>query len=264
MLIQNNLVISGSWKFRFINDGSFYLKPPFDKKTNAQISPENINFFSVKFMLADSGARSILVDLGIGTLPNNIFTRKEKDRHTLIMDKLKQYGISKISAIFFSHLHIDHIGNYLEFNESEILKNFPDIPCYVSRLEWEFRTSRYPEADEIYKKYYNALKNNIQLTEEGQEVLPGIITKYIGGHTPGHQTILFKTEENSICYTGDLIAMESQIAKNRSLPFDFDPEYSKHSRELLLKQGFEEQWILAMNHAPHVNFKLLEKTKKNE
>ncbi len=263
MQIQNNLVISGNWKFQFISDGRFYLNPPTNTVNKIKIIPTDINYFSVNFLLAESNSKAILVDLGIGTLPNSIFSRDKDAWHIPIKERLEKICSAELIAIFFSHLHIDHIGNYLEFDNSNITENFPDIPCYINRSEWEFRTSRYPKADDIYKKYYKALEKNIHLTEDGQEVLSGILTKYIGGHTPGHQTILFKTEENIICYSGDLIATEAQLYKNRSLPFDFDPEYSKQLREKILHEGRKYRWIFALNHAPHVNFKLLEKTGKN-
>lgn len=266
MQIQNNLVISGGSKFQFINDGRFYLNPVTSKKkeTAPKIIPDNINHFAVNLMLIESQFGAVLVDLGVGTLPNAIFKWADNSRHNSLIDKIKKINSAKLKAILFSHLHIDHIGNYLEFNGSAFTENFPDVPCYVSRLEWEFRTSRIGKADEIYKKYYHALERNLHLTEDDQEALPGIITKYIGGHTPGHQIILFRTKENTICYSGDLIATEAQLYKNRSLPFDFDPEYSMKLREKVLLEGRENQWIFAMNHAPHVNFKLLEKTVKNQ
>jgi hypothetical protein len=70
--------------------------------------------------------------------------------------------------------------------------------------------------------------------------------------------------QDTICYSGDLIATETQLSKNFSLPFDFDPEYSSKLRENILFLGKKNRWIFALNHAPNVNFKLLEKTEKNE
>ena len=261
MQIQNNLVVAGGWKFQFIHDGLFYINPP--NSNHSLNSVKNVNCFPVNFLLAESESITILVDLGIGSLPGNFFSRCKNSTHIPIFEKLDHIQVNKLKAIIFSHLHLDHIGNYLEFNRSSYSENFKDIPCYVSRLEWEFRTSRLPKADEVYRKYYKALEKHIRLTEDGQEILPGIETKYMGGHTPGHQIILFKTEENTLCFSGDIIATENQLKKNRSLPFDFDPDYSKKLREIILKQGRENQWIFALNHAPHVNFKLLEKTGKN-
>lgn len=265
MQIQNSFVVTGDWKFRIINDGHFYLNPITNDKDNApKVLPANINHFAVNFLLAESRNATYLVDLGLGTIPNNIFERIDQSRHISILTKLKSLLSSKLSAIIFSHLHIDHIGNYLEFHGSSYEENFPNIPCYVSRLEWELRTARLNKADNIYRKYYHCIEKNIHLTEDGQEILPDITAQFIGGHTPGHQTIIFRSKENALCYSGDLIATEAQLLKNRSLPFDFDPEYSNKLCEKLLKQGQENRWIIALNHSPHVNFKLLEKTKKNE
>lgn len=261
MQIQNNRVITGGWTFQFIKDGLFFINHP-DNHYHFNLK-KNINCFPVNFLLAESESMAVLVDLGIGSLPNSFFVRCENSHHIPITRKIRHIQSNKLKAIFFSHLHLDHMGNYLEFAGLSYSENFKNIPCFVSRIEWEFRTLRLPKADEIYKKYYTELEQHIQLTEDGQEVLPDIETKYIGGHTPGHQIILFKTEENTVCYSGDIIATENQLYKNRSLPFDFDTEKSKQIRKILLSEGGKNQWIFALNHAPHVNFKLLEKTEKN-
>ncbi|MEJ2542448.1 MAG: MBL fold metallo-hydrolase [Calditrichaceae bacterium] len=261
MQIQNKRIISGHWKFQIIHDGLFHINPP--KNSNHKNLAKNIHCFPVNYLLAESDTVAILVDLGIGSLPGHFFSRCENLKHIPITEKLMHIKSKKLAAIVFSHLHLDHMGNYLEFDGLIYSENFKNIPCYVSRLEWEFRTKRFSKADDVYKKYYKAIAKNIQLTEDGQEVFPGIETKYIGGHTPGHQTILFKTEEFTLCYSGDIIATENQLYKNRSLPFDFDPEKSKKIRKKILDEGRKNQWIFALNHAPHVNFKLLEKTEKN-
>jgi glyoxylase-like metal-dependent hydrolase (beta-lactamase superfamily II) len=190
MQIQNSFVVSGNWKFYFINDGHFYLNPIINNRdTASNYLPDKINHFAINYMIAESRDCVYLVDLGLGSLPNNIFKRADKSKHIYIKNKLKTITSKKIAAIIFSHLHIDHIGNYLEYNNSSYLENFPGIPCYVSRMEWEFRTSRFKNADDVYKNYYRSLEQNIHLTEDDQDIFPGIKTQFIGGHTPGHNLL---------------------------------------------------------------------------
>ena len=80
-------------------------------------------------------------------------------------------------------------------------------------------------------------------------------------HASCHQIILFKIKESAICQCGNIIAHENQKYRNISLLFDF--EYSKQLGENILTDGRKNQRMFCLNHAPHVNFKLLEKTGKN-
>jgi glyoxylase-like metal-dependent hydrolase (beta-lactamase superfamily II) len=264
--IQNNQIISGKWKFSFINDGNFHINPPGsgNKKNNfsGKISA-NLNTFNISYLLVETPSDAILIDLGIGSLPSRFFSRLDQYEHIPVKEKLKKITKKDISAIILSHMHIDHIGNHLEYVENIFKENFTNVPCYVSRKEWEFRSSRLKKADDTYKTYYSSIEKNLILTKEGQEIYPGVYIRYIGGHTPGHQTILICADEVKVFYAGDLIATEAQLLKNRSLPFDFDAEYAKVLRENILTEGFQNNWIFAMNHAPHVKFKFLEKAVKN-
>lgn len=266
MQIQNNRIIDNQWKFYFIDDGNYRINPPGSSlrdKTSYNKLDLQIHTFNISFLYVESPLGSFLVDLGIGSLPNSFFTRIDKDAYVPIKDKMQKLTGNPIKAILLSHLHIDHIGNYLEYADNNYFENFPDIPCYISKKEWDFRTSRIPKADDVYKKYYHALEKNARFTSENEEIIPGIKIKYIGGHTPGHQVFLFYTEHFTVCYAGDLIATETQLSKNRPLPFDFDSDYACELRGKILNEGRENQWIFAMNHAPHVKFKLLEKAEKN-
>ena len=80
-------------------------------------------------------------------------------------------------------------------------------------------------------------------------------------HASCHQIILFKIKESAICQCGNIIAHENQKYRNISLLFDF--EYSKQLGENILTDGRKNQRMFCLNHAPHVNFKSLEKTGKN-
>lgn len=266
MQIQNNILRSGSWRFQFIDDGNFgvHTKSLKSKTSNNTLDPASRLNIAVSYLFVESPNACFLVDLGIGNYPTNIFDRLNGSPYIPIKEKLHNFINTELVAILFSHLHIDHIGNYLEYKNTYFEQNFPDIPCFVSKKEWDFKTERLPKADEVYKNYYYALEKNIKYTKDGDQIFQGIEVLCIGGHTPGHQVFLFKTEENYICYPGDLIATENQLIKNRSLPYDFDPEESSKLRSELYRRGMNEDWIFALNHAPHVKFKLLEKTKKNE
>jgi len=74
MLIQNNLVRSGVWKFQFIRDGLFYVNLPNNKDTKHQNIPADRKYFAVNFLLAESDSTEVMVDLGMETLSNSIFT----------------------------------------------------------------------------------------------------------------------------------------------------------------------------------------------
>jgi glyoxylase-like metal-dependent hydrolase (beta-lactamase superfamily II) len=264
MIIQNDTFISGGWKLQFIDEGTFLVDLAARSNRSEQFKKPGRFALSVSFLLVESPHLTFLIDLGLGSYPNQVIKSHNCTPFIPVQEKITAVSSRPVEAILFSHLHIDHIGCYLDHKDGSFNHNFNSQPCFVSAKEWEYRTERLGKADSVYKTYYEALRSNVQCTDVGQEVLPDVFIFNIGGHTPGHQTILINTGEYKVIYGGDLIATAAQLNRNRSLPYDFDPQQSEALREQMYDYARKENCIFALNHAPHRKFMVLEKTEKNK
>jgi glyoxylase-like metal-dependent hydrolase (beta-lactamase superfamily II) len=135
--------------------------------------------------LLESGGRTVLVDTGIGP-PNELINRLyEPERRDLVIELLK-HGVEpgELNAIVVSHLHFDHIGGAW---------NFPGVPMYVQRAEWE--AAQAPKYTiPAFLEFRGA---NFRLVDGNFEVAPGLRVLATPGHTPGHQAVVAATPEGT-------------------------------------------------------------------
>lgn len=265
---NKNILTLDDWKFINISDGLFDVN--FNVKSNLKGKGgeyKNEHFrLSINFLFVESPHGKYLVDLGLGNLPLTMFKRHDRTPHLSMAEKLAKYNLieKNIDGIILTHLHYDHIGGYFEFDDGAYTPNFNNIPCYIHSKEWEYGKKKLNNGDAVFKIYYNALSKNLHITECGQKISTGIEIYFTGGHTPGHQIVLFDTNGHKLCYGGDIIATETQLTKNIPFPFDYAPEQTKKIREKICRRALEEKWIFIFDHAPHIKYATLEKIKKNE
>ena len=139
------------------------------------------------------GRSNILLDCGIGMSAGQIFY---PDFYTLM-----QFvpGMGRISQMFISHAHLDHVGGVLEF-----LKEAPRTPVYMTDLtlmlaEHQLRlTGRQTFVAERLKEAVTPVSFNQTFTFGDYKV-----RFYPAGHIPGAMMTLFEYDGRKILYTGD-------------------------------------------------------------
>jgi N-acyl homoserine lactone hydrolase len=163
---------------------------------------------ALKPLLIKTEKENILVDTGIGTLP-----QKYEKFHEVIRTKeeqlrlsLKKAGLepSDISLVVNTHLHFDHCGNNLLFQNAKFLEQtdeiryayFPDRFMRVSYLREFFDLES--EFVALHGKY---------VIEEGVEIVP------TPGHTIGHQSVVVRWKSRNYVYTGDAAPLPENIEK---------------------------------------------------
>lgn len=260
---KNILEIDG-WKFINISDGVYNLVSKSLKRIATKV-PEDF-LLSVNFLFVDAPHGNYLVDLGLGNMPSEILKRHPKSTYRNISQKLADFDVKKksIDAVIFTHLHADHLGGYLDCSSSTPLPQFAGITCFVNRREWNFRKEKLKKSDIAYQACIAQIENNLSLLNDEDMVAPGITVQYTGGHTPGHQIVLFNTGNHILCCGGDVFPTERQLYKSQAFPYDYDPDQSMAVRNRLLGQAKIENWIFSFSHAPHRKFSDLENKQKNE
>ena len=170
------------------------------------ISPGNVIDVPAQGFLVLGGPAPVLVDAGYrdvsvlgagGTVaPGQGFE-----------DQLSKYGIepADLGCVIMTHLHRDHAGH---------LDKVPmTVPVVVNRSELGsactgIQGRAYAREDVhhlIDRVYTPGAIRFLDLEQSGpQEVLPGIVCRLSGGHTPGSIGIVVPTEEGEAYLCGDL------------------------------------------------------------
>jgi glyoxylase-like metal-dependent hydrolase (beta-lactamase superfamily II) len=158
-------------------------------------------------LLIQRNDQFILVDTGMG---------KQMDgANGLLLHHLSQLGIARerITSILLTHLHIDHIGGAFSGKDSL----FPNAKVFISETEIGFWMQPNPDTSELrdvppelIKLTFEIARNGLRALERqtisfkpDKEIIPGVTTLALPGHTPGHSGFLFQFGDESFIAAGD-------------------------------------------------------------
>jgi glyoxylase-like metal-dependent hydrolase (beta-lactamase superfamily II) len=80
--------------------------------------------------------------------------------------------------------------------------------------------------------------------ERGLELLP------TGGHTPGHQVVLIRSDGQAAIYWGDLIPTRSHLATPYIMGYDLAPLETMTQKEKLVGMAIAGRWVSFFEHDP--------------
>ena len=211
--------------------------------------------------LVDQGDRRILFDAGSG--PNFLPGLGE------LPSELESAGIEldSITDVVFTHAHPDHIWGVIDdFDEIAMT----EARFYMPRQEWDYWDSDDALADmpagrESFavgaKTRFDALRDQIELIDYNQEIIPGIEVVDSRGHTPGHAAFTIHTGETPVMVVGDaltheFISFQHPDVINNS---DMDGEKAVATRLRLLDRMAADQMMLIGYHLPAPGFGRVER-----
>jgi glyoxylase-like metal-dependent hydrolase (beta-lactamase superfamily II) len=124
--------------------------------------------------------------------------------------QLRKFGIqcSDIGHVLITHLHFDHVDDLLLYTNARV---------YIGKQEWEGATRSTPTWG--HGRILHEFSSNPQCQRrlvlvEDQEVLPGIESLWIGGHTPGSMAYRVNTAYGKAVLTGDTVSLLANYELN--------------------------------------------------
>lgn len=130
--------------------------------------------------------------------------------HETSRAQLRKFGLTPadIGHLFITHLHFDHVDDLLLYTNATV---------YVGKKEWEGATKSAPTWG--HGRILHEFSNNPQckprlVLVEDQEVLPGIESFWIGGHTPGSTAYRVKTAHGWAVLTGDTVSLLANLERD--------------------------------------------------
>jgi glyoxylase-like metal-dependent hydrolase (beta-lactamase superfamily II) len=163
------------------------------------------------------GDKPILVDAGLTRVEEMnrgaahvLYEPIRQDPREHSVAQLRKFGLTPgdIGHVFITHLHFDHVDDLLQYTNARV---------YFGRKEWEKATTiAHSWADgRIMHAFLNdpACRRRLVLVED-QEVLPGLESFWIGGHTPGSMAYRVNTAHGRAVLTGDTISLLANLERN--------------------------------------------------
>lgn len=252
----------GSGVLTTVSDG--YLVLPgsllFDPMPKDELDPLIAEFGLSKEQLKPScnlalyrdGDTTVLFDVGSG--PDFMPTAG------ILVDSLEALDLTPedITHVVFTHAHPDHIWGLLDEFDDPL---FTEATYMMGRTEWDYwwnpeTVNTIGEARAAFavgaKRRMAAIEDQVELFDDGQEILPGISALASFGHTPGHMSFEVKNGSDAAMVVGDAIG-------NHHVAFaepdwrsgsDQDMELAAETRRRLLERLARDQMTLVGFHLP--------------
>lgn len=218
-------------------------------------------------MLIEYEGQRILCETGIGAyMAPDLKARfgVEESDHQLL-HSLKEFGLdhSDIDVVILSHLHFDHAGGLLPRYEEITAGNqqllFPRAKYVVGQEA--LRRAELPHSRDrasFIPGLTEKLRASGRLMIVNEERVPGLFEdrlsfRFTEGHTPGHMHTVFRGDEFTVIFAGDLIPGVAWVNPAITMGYDRFPERLIDEKQSLYQEVLKQDWRLFLTHDPQVS-----------
>jgi glyoxylase-like metal-dependent hydrolase (beta-lactamase superfamily II) len=202
------------------------------------------------------GGRVIVCETGMGTKLDEKYARQrgvwEPDG---LLRSLGRLGVrpDEVDLVVTSHLHWDHAGGFTRRGpEGRLELTFPRARHVVQQAEWDFALHPDPRSQAGYIEddlLPVADAGLLEFVAGEAEVVPGLVVRQTGGHTPGHQLVIFRASVDLSCVlTGDLVSLQPNLRIPWIPSADLDVLRSIEEKTKLLEEAASHRWLLVLGH----------------
>ena len=206
----------------------------------------------VNAYLVNTGERLILVDAGTSDSLGPTMGR--------LPEALKAAGVSpdQIDAVLITHMHPDHLFGAVDGEGKRVFANAELILPEVDNAFW-YDDAAMNGAPEQFRPFFlgarraaEAYKGNQTLISGDGEILPGVRSMALPGHTPGHTGYVFDSNGETLVVAGDIIHMTVyQFDKpDWGIGFDIDSQMAAETRKKFFDQAAGDKLFFAGAHIP--------------
>ena len=222
-----------------------------------------------RHLLLVSDDKKIIIDTGSGKNWDEKF-RKIYAVDTSVHDMLpalEKFGIKReeITDVIITHLHFDHIGGAVLFEDEKIVPTFPNAKYHVQKkqFEWGLNPSDRDKASYFKDRYVPLAEEGILNQIEGETNFDDDIKLLVmEGHTFSQQIVKISDSSKTLLYCGDLIPLSSHINLPYIMGYDLQPLVTLEEKKKLLPQAVEENWMLFFEHDPEMAAATITATEK--
>jgi glyoxylase-like metal-dependent hydrolase (beta-lactamase superfamily II) len=208
---------------------------------------------SIHALLVDAPGLRLVVDTCVG---NDRPRRMTGGRplSTPFLQGLTDAGWSRegVDAVVCTHLHVDHVGWNTMLEAGRWVPTFPNARYLIGREEFahwdaagddEHRTVM---SDAVQPIFDAGLAD---LVEMDHRLCDEIRLKPTPGHTPGHVSVIIRSQGETAIISGDAIHHPCQMAHPEwTLPFDSDPSQAVATRTALLNEVADQPILFIGTH----------------
>lgn len=222
-----------------------------------------------RHLLLVSNDKKIIIDTGSGKNWDEKFEKiyaVDTSTHDMFPE-LSKLGIKReeITDVIITHLHFDHIGGAVLFEDDKIVPAFPNAQYHIQKkqFEWGLNPSDRDKASYFKDRYVPLAEEGILNQIEGETKFDDDIELLVmNGHTFSQQIVKISDSSNTLLYCGDLIPLASHISPPYIMGYDLQPLVTLKEKKKLLPKAVDENWMLFFEHDPDIAAATITKTEK--
>lgn len=224
----------------------------------------NMIDIAARCLLIENGNRLTLIDTGMGNKQDEkFFGYYHRWGNFNLDDSLKKYGFhpDDITDVFLSHLHFDHGGGAVKWNEKRTgyETTFKNATYWSNKDHWKWATEPNRREQASFLK-----ENIIPIQESGQlkfieqptsdfseanEMDFGIL--FVDGHTDKQMLPHIKYKGKTLVFVADLIPTAGHLPLPFVMGYDTRPLLTLPEKEKFLQKAADNNFYLFLEHDAH-------------
>lgn len=240
---------------------------PLWEKTNPPDEKNRIQL-GARCLLLQSDSKKILLETGIGNgwddKFNSIYKVNQSENNLFISLKEKGITPSDITDVILTHLHFDHVGGAVIFEDGKPLPTFPNANYFVQKEHFEYsqNPSEKDKGSFIKNRFLPLVEHGVLKTINDTQFDDEIEFIIVNGHTVSQQLIKLSDGNQTYLYAADLIPFYSQIPVVYLMSYDIYPLKTIAEKNKYLSLAVEEDWKIIFGHDPNIALATVQQTDK--
>lgn len=229
-------------------------------RTNPADSMNRIDL-AARSLLIEDGNRLILIDAGMGNKQEDRFFRHFGLYGNDSLDEsIKKAGFARtdITDVFLTHLHFDHCGGAVRWNENKTAYelSFPNARYWSNKQHWEWAVN----PNEREKASFLS-ENLMPIQESGRlcfietpktsfasDCGLGFGVLFVNGHTEKQMIPHISYRGKTLVFMADLLPTAGHLPLPYIMGYDVRPLQTLEEKKRFLSRAADENFVLFMQH----------------
>jgi glyoxylase-like metal-dependent hydrolase (beta-lactamase superfamily II) len=229
------------------------------QKTNPA-DENNMCSWAMRSLLIEDGNRLMLIDTGIGDKQSEkFFSHYYMFGNDSLHGNLAKLGFhaNDITDVFLTHLHFDHCGGAINWNESKdgYRPAFPNATYWSTEQHWKWATEPNPR-----EKASFLAENILPIQESGQlkfidrtggftkNAFPNIDVLFVDGHTESMMIPHINYQGKTLVFMADLLPSIGHVPLPYVMGYDTRPLITMEEKKNFLNKASADNYVLFLEH----------------
>jgi glyoxylase-like metal-dependent hydrolase (beta-lactamase superfamily II) len=210
---------------------------------------------SIHSLVVETPSRRIVVDTGLGNDKQGRNVPTWNNRNTLFLETMTEAGFApdSIDMVLCTHLHVDHVGWNTKLAGGKWVPTFANARYVFGKTEYEHWRDHSEETDKI-AVFNDSVKPIVEAGKADLVASDATLSDEITliptpGHSPGHMSILIRSDGEEGLLGGDVAHHPCQMAHlDWSSTADSDPVRSAVTRRELFGRFADTPTLVIGGH----------------